>query len=119
MRLTSLTETYVCSCCRTVADGCTATQRHWGDGFAYFDEVISLDCEVCGGEIEEGCFCSECGAPTPASEAVTDGDTAYCTDCRRECAFCGGVWEREAMTMSDDGVHEWCPDCARENEEAA
>lgn len=67
----------------------------------------------CGGELDYAAECASCGAEIPESEAVVDGEGAYCSECRVRCEYCYTVINRSDALVSAEGYC-CCPDCKSE-----
>lgn len=109
MALCNVQDKLICRSCRRVYDH---------DPFASLLLYDAPDPECrCGGELDYVLECACCGADVPESEAVMDTDTAYCSECRVECAYCYTVIDRADALVSAEGYC-CCSECKNEEEAA-
>lgn len=84
---------------------------HWHEG--------NILCEDCY-DAQKGVYCEDCGRriyldeETQGEDYLHDDsdDVYYCTDCRFECARCGGYHHRRYEVYISDIDETWCDECA-------
>ena len=99
---------------------CSVCNRVARESDVDFDEYGDVDfsrCGWCGGEVNYGFLCRDCGEVKTEYEAA-DMRLNYCTDCRTECAYCGKIVPNEEITYIEGDKAYMCKECEEAEENA-